>query len=245
MAAALRIGTAGWAIPRAVASRFPEGGSGLARYAARLDAAEINSSFYRSHRPGTWARWRDTTAAGFSFAVKAPKAVTHEARLADVRGRLAEFLEEARLLGDRLGPILVQLPPSLAYDANVAERFFADLRDLHEASVAVEPRHPSWFEAAPQALLATWRVARVAADPAPHPAAADPGGWPGLAYWRLHGSPRMYYSPYDDAFLQRLAARLAASEAAETWCVFDNTTSGAAAANALDLQELVAPLAPA
>ena len=240
MTAAARIGTAGWAIPRAVADRFPADGSGLIRYAARFDAAEVNSSFYRSHQAGTWARWRESTPAGFRFAVKAPKAVTHEARLAGAGHRMAAFLAEVAELGDRLGPVLVQLPPSFAFDAAVAGAFFADLRARHDGPVACEPRHATWFEADADELLAVNRVARVAADPARHPTAAEPGGWRGLEYWRLHGSPRMYDSAYDDEYLASLAARLAASAAAETWCVFDNTTSGAAAANALDLRGLVA-----
>ncbi|MDP3658642.1 DUF72 domain-containing protein, partial [Phenylobacterium sp.] len=84
------------------------------------------------------------------------------------------------------------------------------------------------------------RIARVAAHPAPHPLAASPGGWSGLAYWRLHGSPRMYASDYDAAALQPLAVRLAACKAQEIWCIFDNTMYGAAAANALTLQALTA-----
>jgi uncharacterized protein YecE (DUF72 family) len=239
MISQVRVGTAGWAIPRTVAERFPAGGSGLARYTARFKAAEINSSFYRSHRPATWARWRESTPDGFKFAVKAPKAVTHEARLADTGQRMAGFLAEVRQLDDRLGPLLIQLPPSLAFEDGVAAAFFADLRSQHRGPVACEPRHPSWFEAAADALLAAHRVARVAADPARHPVAGEPGGWRGLAYWRLHGSPRMYYSSYEKSDLAKLAATLAESPADEVWCVFDNTTSGAAAANALELKQLL------
>ena len=107
-------------------------------------------------------------------------------------------------------------------------------RPIDEGPVACEPRHPTWFEADAEALLRAHRIARVAADPARVPAAAEPGGWPALAYWRLHGSPQMYWSSYEPATLDALAARLA-DAVSEPWCVFDNTTSGAAAANALDL----------
>jgi uncharacterized protein YecE (DUF72 family) len=100
--------------------------------------------------------------------------------------------------------------------------------------VAAEPRHAGWFTPAADALLAEWRVARVAADPARVPAAAEPGGWPGNAYYRLHGSPRTYYSAYDAAFLDALAPRLAAAPAG-AWCIFDNTALGAATADALGL----------
>jgi len=235
----IRIGTAGWTIPRAVAEHFPDQGSGVQRYAARFTAVEINSSFYRPHRPQTYARWAETAPEGFSFAVKLPKAITHEARLVEAGVRLAAFRAEVSALGDKLGPLLVQLPPSLAFEPTVAERFLTDLRALWPEAIACEPRHVSWFEAAADGLLAAYQVARVAADPARHPLAGKPGGWPELAYWRLHGSPQMYRSPYDGAFLDQLADELRAGPAAETWCVFDNTTLGAAAANALALQNLL------
>jgi len=231
-----RIGTAGWAIPRAVAERFPAEGSGLQRYAARFAAAEINSTFYRPHRASTFERWRETTPAGFRFAVKAPRAMTHAAKLKGCGTALATFLGEVSELGDKLGPLLVQLPPSLAFEAAVAGDFFAELRRRWDASVVCEPRHVSWFEDEADALLTAHRVARAAADPARHPRAAEPGGWPGLAYWRMHGSPRMYYSSYEPARLAALAQAMAAHPAPEVWAIFDNTTSGAAAANALDLQ---------
>ncbi|MDB5452807.1 MAG: hypothetical protein JWO33_1385 [Caulobacteraceae bacterium] len=234
---ALRIGTAGWAIPRTVAERFPAEGTGLARYAARFDAVEINSTFYRPHRPQTFARWVETTPPGFRFAVKAPRAITHEARLVDAEAPLAAFAGDVAALGDKLGPLLVQLPPSLAFDAGLAERFFTVVANVWSAACVCEPRHASWFEAEADALLRAYRIGRVAADPARHPLAAEPGGDPSLAYWRLHGSPRIYYSSYDDVWLAALAAKLRVSQAAQTWCIFDNTTSGAAAANALALVE--------
>jgi uncharacterized protein YecE (DUF72 family) len=232
----LRIGTAGWATPRAVADRFPAEGSVLQRYAARFDCAEINTTFYRPHKPDTYARWRDSVPAGFRFAVKLRKTITHEARLADCAAALGGFVEEVSSLGDRLGPLLVQLPPSLTFDPSVTAIFFADLRAVWTGPVAFEPRHASWFEAEPEALLVDHRIARVAADPAPHPKAATPGGWPRFAYWRLHGSPRMYFSPYEAERLDALAEALRAGPP-DAWCIFDNTASGAAAADALALKE--------
>jgi uncharacterized protein YecE (DUF72 family) len=233
-----RLGTAGWAIPRVLAERFPETGPGLARYAARFDAVEINSTFYRSHKAATYARWVATTPEDFRFAVKLPRTITHEARLSNATPLLAAFRAEAVQLGEKLGPLLVQLPPSLAYDAAVAGAFLRELRDLWPETLVCEPRHASWFEAEADALLAAHRVGRVAADPARHPAAAVPGGWRGVSYWRLHGAPRMYFSSYEDVALRALARDLEAA-GAETWCIFDNTASGAAAANALSLQALI------
>lgn len=235
---AFRIGTAGWSIPRGRSERFPARGSGLERYAARFDAVEINSTFYRSHRASTYARWAASTPEQFRFALKLPRTITHEARLVDATSLAAAFCAEARPLGEKRGPLLVQLPPSLVFARVVAESFFARLRELWPKAIVCEPRHESWFDGEADALLAAHRVGRVAADPARSPAAAAPGGWNGIAYWRLHGSPRMYVSAYDEAALQGLVLDMRAADAAESWCVFDNTASGAAIVNALRLQEI-------
>ncbi|HYI41527.1 MAG TPA: DUF72 domain-containing protein [Allosphingosinicella sp.] len=237
----LRIGTAGWSIPAAAAGAFPREGSSLDRYAARLDCAEINSSFHRSHRPDTWRRWASSVPDGFLFSAKLSKEITHERRLVDCGGPLAAALAEMGGMGDRLAVLLVQLPPSLAFEQAVAEAFFAELRSRWDRQVAFEPRHPSWFEPGADALLEGRRIARVAADPARVPAAVEPGGWRGLAYYRLHGSPAVYRSSYDDGRLEAYAKRLAGATV-PTWCIFDNTASSAAAGDALKLQRLLASL---
>lgn len=231
------VGCAGWTLPTAVQPAFPEDGTHLQRYAARFPAVEINSSFYRPHRPATYERWRESVPPGFRFCVKVPKAITHERKLVDAEDALAAFLAEAGTLGPRLACLLVQLPPSLAFDGAIAEAFFAMLRATTALDAVCEPRHASWFAPEAEALLDRWRVARVAADPARVPAAAEPGGWRGIAYHRLHGSPRTYYSSYDDGYLDALARRLTEDAAVgrEAWCIFDNTAAGAAAQNALDL----------
>jgi uncharacterized protein YecE (DUF72 family) len=232
----IRIGTAGWTVPRNHAERFPTEGSGLGRYAARLNCAEINSTFYRPHRRSTFERWVATTPDDFAFAVKAPRELTHNRKLVDPAEPLARFLEEVAALGAKLGPILVQLPPSLAFEADTARAFFDHWRLSFSGPTVLEPRHASWFEPDADALLVEFAIARVAADPARVPAASHPGGWPGLRYWRLHGSPRMYSSTYEAAWLDALAAEIAAAHT-PAWCVFDNTMHGWAAANALDLAE--------
>jgi len=226
----LRIGTAGWAIGREHATCFPGGGPHLSRYAARLNAVEINSSFYRPHRPATYARWAKETPQGFSFSVKMPRAITHEARLGNVRPALTRFLEECGALGGKLGCILIQLPPSLAFAPG---NFFAELRGLYRGRAALEPRHATWFTGEADALLARHRIARVAADPPVGPFA--PGGWRGFEYWRLHGSPRTYYSDYPDDDLAALAERVGRG----AWVIFDNTALGHAAENALRLRALM------
>lgn len=232
----VRIGTAGWSIPQDIAAEFPETGSGLERYSTRLTCAEINSSFHRSHRPSTWEKWRDSVPETFRFSVKVPKTITHQQRLVDTSELLDTFLREVARLGEKLAVLLVQLPPSLTFDPPVAETFFTDLTDRSAVRIACEPRHASWFEPAAEGLLTRFRVARVAADPARVPAAAQPGGWPGLRYWRLHGSPLMYRSSYLDRIEQYAGVIGAESGAAECWCIFDNTASSAAAGDALRLE---------
>jgi uncharacterized protein YecE (DUF72 family) len=235
--AAVLVGCAGWSLPREHQAGFPAEGTHLERYAARLPAAEINTSFYRPHRPSTYARWGAAVPGAFRFSVKVPKAITHGLRLRGAGDALDAFLAEAGGLGDRLGCLLVQLPPSLDFDAAVAGGFFAALRDRTAVPAACEPRHASWFTAEAGECLAGAGIARVAADPARVPEAAEPGGAPDPVYYRLHGSPRIYYSAYDDAYLHALAARLREHAAAgrRAWCIFDNTAAGAATANALDL----------
>src|SRR4051812_18642157 len=233
-----RIGTAGWTIPKIVADRFPAEGSGLERYSSLFSCAEINSSFHRSHRESTWARWAESVPAGFAFSAKLPKEITHKRRLVDCEPLLDQALTEMRPLGGKLRILLVQLPPSLAFDAAVAADFLAALRSRWHGDIACEPRHASWFDAEPDALLSGHRVARVAADPPPAPGAERPGGWPGLVYYRLHGSPAKYRSSYDDGRLEGIAGAITEAGEAPAWCIFDNTASSAATGDALKLIEL-------
>jgi uncharacterized protein YecE (DUF72 family) len=237
----IRIGCAGWTLPVAVQPDFGGEGRHLQRYATRLNASEINSSFHRPHSANTYARWAASVPSDFLFSVKLPKTLTHERKLADGDALLDEFVAQVQGLGPQLGCLLVQLPPSLAFDEGTAGRFLAALQQRSAAPVALEPRHASWFTADVDGWLAQRRVARVLADPVRHPGGERPGGWPGLVYLRLHGSPRMYYSAYEDALLQALAARMrqAAQEGCPLWCMFDNTAGQAAAGNALALARLL------
>jgi uncharacterized protein YecE (DUF72 family) len=230
------IGCAGWSIAKAYAQHFAIPGSHLQRYASQFTAVEVNSSFYRPHRPATYSRWAASVPAAFRFAVKIPREITHVLRLVNTETILDRFLAEAAGLGDRLGPLLVQMPPSLAFNALIAGAFFEALRTRFAGTTVCEPRHPSWFQPAVDRLLASLQVARAAADPAVVAAAAEPGGWEGLRYHRLHGSPRMYYSSYPPEYLDALRDRLASCPpSVPTWCIFDNTAIGAATANGLDI----------
>lgn len=235
----IRIGTAGWTIPKQFGKDLPETGTHLERYSQTFSCAEINSSFYRSHRQSTWRNWAESVPEDFRFSVKAPKAITHEASLVCDPEPLKIFLAEAKILESRLGPILFQLPPKAAFSPIAADTFFTMLRDKHSGPTVLEPRHPTWFTAEADRLLQKFHIARVAADPARVSAAATAGGWNQLLYCRLHGSPRMYYSSYTETYLQLLAVTIARRQAKEIWCIFDNTASGAALGNAQTLMRLV------
>jgi uncharacterized protein YecE (DUF72 family) len=201
-----------------------------------LNAVEINSSFHRSHRRATYERWSASVPDDFAFAVKMPKTITHQARLVAVAAQLDRFLEESSGLGAKRGPILIQLPPSLAFDCTVAVDFFALLRARTASELVCEPRHRSWFTPEVSAFLVSYRVARVAADPPPAIGAGEPGGWPGLRYTRLHGSPQMYRSSYDAPAIERYATGVRKA-GVDSWIMFDNTMTGAATLNALAMRK--------
>ena len=236
------IGTAGWALPRELQDRFSADGSHLARYASVFNGTEINSSFHRQHRPSTYLRWAASVPRGFRFSVKMPKLITHERRLVGADDALEAFLGETEALGERRACVLIQLPPSFAFAPTEVEGFLHGLRKRHGGDVVLEPRHETWFTPASAKVLERYRIARVAANPSRVPEAAKPGAWSGLAYWRLHGSPRVYRSSYPDSDLSAIAAeiRIAQRSASTIWCIFDNTASSAAAANALTLQACLA-----
>ena len=234
------IGTAGWSIPRASAHRFAQVGTHLGRYSGLLPCVEINSSFHRSHLRATYTKWAIATPPAFRFAVKVPRTVTHDRRLRASRSLLERFLEETGGLGEKRGPLLVQLPPSLAFEPRVAHRFFALLRSLHASMVVCEPRHPTWFSHEADALLVRYAVARVAADHPRHPVQRCRQGGPASFTFACMGLRAPYWSRYDAAYIARLADRLRCTPpSVDAWCVFDNTAAGAALENAIELGALL------
>lgn len=234
--AAPLIGCAGWNIPKEASAAFPEAGSHLERYAAVFPMVEINSSFYKPHRPQTYARWAESVPAGFRFSVKVPRAITHDAQLRDIGEPLARFAGEVGELKDKLGCLLVQLPPKFGFHDETVRDFFLRLQERFDCMIACEGRHPSWFSDTATEVLRERGVTRVIADPAagqpgPHVPTTDE------VYMRLHGAPRIYYSSYPDAYLAELVRELLDYRAAgrQAWCIFDNTAAGEAVPNALDV----------
>lgn len=225
------IATAAWSIPKTVANRFPETGSGLERYAAVFNGVEINSTFYRHHQKKTFERWANAVPAHFRFAVKISREITHDARLRNIGPLFDVFVDEVSMLEDKLGPLLCQLPPSLRFDADEVEKAFSTMRRIFSGALVIEPRHKSWASPAAHALLQEYAIDRVLADPAPVWPLSDFREPP--RYVRLHGTPKIYYSSYSDAEIGTFAKHLGA----ESWCVFDNTASGAAIENALAMRD--------
>ena len=239
-AAQALIGCAGWGISKEAAAAFPAEGSHLERYAAVLPAVEINSSFYRPHQPQTYARWAASVPDGFRFSVKLPKAITHEAKLQNADDLLDRFVREAGELGHKLGCVLVQLPPSGAFDAAVVGDFLLRLRERFPCMLALEGRHRTWFGDAATELLREHGITRVIADPAagqpgPHVPTTD------ATYIRLHGAPRIYYSAYPPEALADVEAQIVrmAKSGVPLWCIFDNTAEGHSVPNALDVLRAV------
>ena len=225
------IATAAWAIPKQVAQRFAQEGSGLARYASVFDGVEVNSTFYRRHKTSTFTRWASSVPDRFRFAVKVPKKITHTRAMRNFGELFDTFIEDIAPLGEKRGPLLCQLPPSLAFDADVFDPAFKMMRNSDNGPIVVEPRHKSWTSPEAMKLLKNYGIDRVFADPAPVWQANDFEKPP--RYVRLHGKPKIYYSSYTDQEIKSFSELLAP----DSWCVFDNTASGAAIENALTMLE--------
>ncbi len=232
------IGLAGWSLPSDLRVRTA-GRSALARYAELFNAVEVNSTHYKFHLSKTFARWAADVPAGFRFAVKMHRNITHLQRLTRV-DEAVRFLGSLNTFGDKLGVVLLQLPPSLAFSIDT-EMFLRDLASEYDGSLAVEPRHPSWAEGAAEQLLRQLRMARVAADP---PLITDrvlAAGDIALRYYRFHGNPQMYRSVYSEERLAELATIIATEGTVDghTYVFFNNTMSGAAHTNAFRLRALL------
>lgn len=235
------VGTSGWTY-RSWASPVYAGvpqRRWLEHYASLLPTVELNASFYRWPADRTFAGWHDRLPRGFEMAVKAPRALTHARRLADP-DRWGEIVGRGlRLLGDRAGPLLLQLPPDLERDVPLLDRALAAMPP--SARVAVETRHPTWVHEDLFALLerhgAAWVVVSGAGLPCVLRATAP------LVYVRWHGPDpdHLYRGSYPDPDLHWWADRIhewvAAGHAVRGY--FNNDEHGFAAANALRLSEIL------
>ncbi|MCC2644767.1 MAG: hypothetical protein K0R94_545 [Burkholderiales bacterium] len=233
------IGTAGWGIPTRLSEKFPGQGTHLERYARILNCVEINSSFYKLHKPETYEKWARLTPQNFRFSVKLSRYFTQEARLGDTSGLLNETLDGISQLGNKWAVLLVQLPPSLLFDQNVAAKFFRRLCSLCPQPITLEPRHISWTSEQAIDLLAVYQISKVIADPEPVFLAPEKcKGLSKILYYRLHGSPEIYKSSYSSDYIKSMRNQMSEYSKKNVWCIFNNTTLGFATENAIELQEL-------
>ena len=215
----LLCGTSGFSYPAWKGTFYPEdlpNARMLAHYAGQLPTVEINNTFYRMPVPKLLSGWAAEVPESFRFALKAARRITHEKRLAEADQPLAHFLDTARTLGVRLGPILFQLPPFLRRDLPRLEAFLALLPA--DVPAAFEFRHDSWFEDAVFAALAARGAALCIADSddleTPLRATA------GFGYLRLRREA------YDEAALAAWAGRISAQPWQEAYAFFKHEDAG-------------------
>jgi uncharacterized protein YecE (DUF72 family) len=235
-----RVGTSGWSYRHWRDIFYPPGlpqCRWLEHYAEEFDTVELNASFYRLPPEKTWSGWRDRTPDRFRFAVKAPRSITHRRKLADCAEQMDRFLSRVALLGDRAGPILVQLPPNWSCDLAVLRDFLALLPP--QWRFAFEFRDRTWLCDEVYSLLAARgaAVVRVSAPRFPD-AEADTAAF---KYVRMHGEEKLYASEYSEeslaAWAETVAEWLQAGKAAFVY--FNNDVEGHAVADARALRRLV------
>lgn len=248
VAARFWIGTSGWHYAHWLGVFYPEDlptSRWLAHYVQHFPTVEINNSFYRQPKASAWQLWRRAAPEGFRFAVKANRFLTHVKRLRDVEEAVGRFLDGARLLEDRLGPVLYQLPPNFHRTPENERRLAAFLELLPRGMQhAFEFRHASWFCDDALALLRQYAAGFCAFDmvdlECPLAATAP------FAYLRFHGSEALYASNYTDEMLAGWAARLRglAAGLTDVYIYFNNDAWGYAVSNARTLAEMLGVALP-
>lgn len=233
------IGTAGWCIPAQIKEHFPVEGSHLQRYSKIFNCVEINSTFYKTHKPESFAKWATCVPDYFRFSVKLSRYFTHDKKLMEVGIKLQEALYGYSQLQDKLGVLLVQLPPSLIFNQDNAENFLDHLRQYYTGIVVWEPRHRTWSSLNVLKLFEKYHIHRVIADPEPWPIKNELKSLTEkFRYFRLHGSPEIYKSSYSRKTINNLKQDILISQEKNipSWIIFDNTTFGFATENALMLK---------
>ena len=231
------IGTSGWSYRHWKGVFYPDSlppAQWLNYYSRHLRTVEINATFYRLQRPETFSRWAAEVPPTFRFAFKASRYLTHTRRLQDVTDGLRRLLETTTPLGERRGPLLLQLPPAFPADPERLARFLAACPAQLE--VAIEFRDSSWFVPEIEEVLRRHEAALVWSD---YPGAESPP-WDTSAhiYVRRHGVADRYRGRYGRRRLRTLAAALTGA-GRDAYCYFNNDSAGAAVLDALELCELV------
>jgi uncharacterized protein YecE (DUF72 family) len=218
--------------------RFIKSGERLAFYAQHFDTVELNVTFYRMPAAAAFRGWRDAVPDGFVFAVKASRYLTHIKRLVDPRPSVEYLMERAGELGDRLGPILLQLPPSLETDLERLDRTLEAFGS--ETRVAVEPRHKSWFVPDVCEVLRRHGAAFVLADrKGPITPLWSTSGW---FYLRMHQGLARPRPCYGEGALRSWVNRLRelpVGDGTSGYVYFNNDHRACAVRNAAEFMELL------
>jgi uncharacterized protein YecE (DUF72 family) len=236
----IRIGTAGWSYGHWLGTFYPTGARSpdfLALYADHFDSVEINRTFYKLPAPATMAAWRAQSPPDFIFAAKASRYLTHRKKLKDPEEPIARLLGCVEALEEKLGPVLVQLPPRWRADPDRLARFLAQLPEQHR--YAFEFRDPSWHDDRIFTLLAQRGAAFCIFDLAGKRSPVEVTA--GFVYVRLHGPGGPYQGSYDGRTLSGWARRIRRwSEAGkDVYCYFDNDEKAYAPHDALRLKAMV------
>jgi uncharacterized protein YecE (DUF72 family) len=239
--ATVRIGCSGWQYRHWRGRFYPldlPADRWLEHYAAAFDTVELNNSFYRLPEPEAFGAWRRRTPDGFLFAVKASRYLTHLKRLREPREPLDRLWSRAERLGDRLGPMLYQLPPRWHLDVSRLEQFAAALPSRRRQ--AIEFRDPSWYGREILALLDEHRVALCLHDMPGSATRPEPIG--PFVYVRFHGATGKYRGGYSSQMLSAWATRMVdwANAGCPVYAYFNNDAGAHAVRDALRLREMVA-----
>jgi uncharacterized protein YecE (DUF72 family) len=237
----IHIGLSGWSYKEWKGDFYPstlKSKDWLQFYAQKFDITEINSSFYRLPLKTTVESWAEKVPKGFLFCPKLNRYVTHLKRLKQPEEPLSSFFEVFDALKDKIGPILIQLPPSLAFDESVTDYFFSVLNKYYsQYQFALEARHESWHTAKCLELLKAYRIAFFISHsnnyfPYAEEITAD------NIYVRFHGPSQLYNSSYDQATLEKYGLKFLewARSGKTIWIFFNNTMNGHAIQNALFLE---------
>jgi uncharacterized protein YecE (DUF72 family) len=237
------VGTSGWSYPAWRGGFYPQDLSRsrwLDYYVTQLPVVEVNATFYRAFQAQTYASWRERAPAGFRYVLKVPRWITHESLLQDVTDEIAAFWEEATRLEERLGLVLLQLPPSMPYDLKRLRRALLAFGD--PGCVAVEIRHPRWQRPELLDLLSGVGSIFCNTDAPDSPLTTYLTGASG--YLRLHGRRKdarytYHYSPEELQGIAAAARTLAGAGAESVYVLFNNTRAGDAPLNAGALLELL------
>ncbi len=241
--AELYIGTSGWNYDHWHGVLYPRGlkpQSYLRHYATRLSSVEISESFSHLPAEAEFEQWADAVPPDFVFAVMVPKSITHGRRLRDSAGPWAAFLARARRLGSKLGPLLIQLPPTMRCDIGLLERFLDTAPEAREHRLALQARHDSWFDPLAMYDLRRLGIAVVIEHSERYPEAPHVPTAPFL-YLRFHGPGQMFASRYRTADLEPWARRIHKwiEEDRTVYAYFANDFEGHALSNARTLWRMV------